>query len=135
MSVEAVQERLSWSSEAIERCAVLSTDAGRPSHMRQLFHAPLPGQPANSCLLHQMTRLLTTGLAAASDACSKASDMPYGLASTGTATRAAIAKAASAVRTHAPACPFVVLSRGKLIWQGAIEPSGLFCLVLLMVKS
>ena len=98
MSVEAAQEHLGWSSEAIERCAVLSTEAGRPSNTRQLFHAPQPGQPANSCLLHQMTRLLTTGLAAASDACNRASEMPYGLVSTGTATRAAIAKSATAVR-------------------------------------
>ena len=97
MSVEAVQEHLNWSSEAMERCAVLSTEAGRAGQVRQLVHAPLPGQPANSCLLHQMSRLLMAGLTAASDACARASEMPYGLASAGSATRAAIGKAAAAV--------------------------------------
>ena len=97
MSVEAVQEHLNWSAEATERCAVLSSEAGRSSHMRQLFHAAPPGQPPNGCLLHQMHGLLMTGLAAASEACSRASDMPYGLATAGTATRAAIAKAAAVV--------------------------------------
>lgn len=108
MSVEAVQEHLNWSAEATERCAVLSSEAGRASHMRQLFHAALPGQPPNGCLLHQMNGLLMSGLAAASEACSRASDMPYGLATAGTATRAAIAKAAAAVWWLAYPLPPVV---------------------------
>lgn len=103
MSVEAVQEHLNWSSESVERCAVLSTEAGRPSHIRQLFHAPVQGQPANSCLLHQMARLLSTGLAASSEACSRASELAYGVATAGNTTRAAIAKAAAAVCTS-PSC-------------------------------
>lgn len=97
MSVEAVQEHLTWSTESVERCAILSTEAGRPNHIGQLFHASPHSQPADSCLLQQMASLLTNGLAAASQACSRASEMPYGLAAAEATTRAAIAKAAAAV--------------------------------------
>lgn len=131
MSVEAVQEHLAWSSEAIERCAVLSTEAGRAGQVRQLFYAPLPGQPANSCLVHQMSRLLMAGLAAASEACARASDMPYGLATAGSATRAAIGKAAAAVSSwsEAPAGQCLLSSlcccapkRRRLLQQYACLP-------------
>lgn len=96
MSVELAEEHLAWNLEAVERCAVLSTEASCPAHVRQLFQGS-PQQPTNSCLLQQMGRLIMGGLALAADACVKASETSYGVASAGSAVRAAIAKAASTV--------------------------------------
>ena len=96
MSVELAQEHLAWNMEAVERCAVLSTEASCPAHVRQLFQGS-PQQPTSSCLLQQTGRLVMGGLASAADACVKASEASYGVASAGSAARAAIAKAASTV--------------------------------------
>ena len=101
MSVELAQEHIAWNLEAVERCAVLSTEGSCPTHVRQLFHALGPHQATNSCLLQQISRLIIAGLASSADACVKASEAPYGVASTGSAVRTAIAKAASNVSSHA----------------------------------
>lgn len=101
MSVELAQEHIAWNAEAVERCAVLSTEGSCPSHVRQLFHALGPQQPTNSCLLQQIGRLVMSGLASSADACVKASETAYGVASAGSAVRTAIAKAAATVSPHA----------------------------------
>ncbi len=98
MSVEVAQEHLTWNLESVERCTVLSTEASCPSHVRQLFHAAANQQTPNSCLLQQISRLLLAGLAAAVEAGVRASEAPYGVATAGSASRTAIAKAASVVR-------------------------------------
>ncbi|DBB07800.1 TPA: hypothetical protein ACH3X3_009214 [Trebouxia sp. C0006] len=95
MSVEIAQEHLTWNLESVERCTVLSTEASCPSHVRQLFHAAANQQTPNSCLLQQISRLVLTGLAAAEEAGLRASQAPYGVATAGSASRTAIAKAAS----------------------------------------
>lgn len=97
MSVEVAQEHLTWNVEAVERCAVLSTDASCPAHVRQLFHASAAQQTPNSCLLQQISRFILAGLAAAVEACVRASEAAYGVATAGSAVRTAIAKAASTV--------------------------------------
>ena len=101
MSLELAQEHIAWNQEAVERCSVLSTEGSCPSHVRQLFHALGPQQATNSCLLHQISRLIMAGLASSGDACVKASEAPYGVASAGSAVRTAIAKAASNVSSYA----------------------------------
>ncbi len=98
MSVEVAQEHLTWNLESVDRCTVLSTEASCPSHVRQLFHAAANQQTPNSCLLQQISRLVLTGLAAAEEAGVRASQAPYGVATAGSASRTAIAKAASVVR-------------------------------------
>lgn len=98
MSVEIAQEHLAWNLESVERCAVLSTEASCPSHIRQLFHAAASQQTPNSCLLQQMSRFMLAGLAACVEACVRGSEVPYGVATAGSAVRTAIAKAASTVR-------------------------------------
>lgn len=101
MSVELAQEHIAWNVEAVERCAVLSTEGSCPSHVRQLFHVLGPQQATNSCLLQQISRLIMAALASSADACMKASEAPYGVASAGSAVRTAIAKAASNVSSYA----------------------------------
>ena len=102
MSVELAQEHIAWNLEAVERCAVLSSEGPScPSHVRQLFHALGPQQATNSCLLQHISKLIMAGLAASADACMKASEAPYGAASAGSAVRTAIAKAASNVSSFA----------------------------------
>ena len=108
MSVELAQEHLTWNAEAVERCTVLSTGGFCPAHVRLLF-ASGAQQPPNSCLLHQMSRLILAGLAASVDACVRASEAQYGAASAGSAVRSAIAKAASTVGCHAWQDPCVML--------------------------
>lgn len=99
VSVEVAQQHMAWNLESVERCVTLSSEASCPSHVRQLFH-PTPTQHSpHSCLLPQLSRLMVGGLSSALEACMRASDALYGLASAGSATRAAIAKAAdTAVR-------------------------------------
>lgn len=97
MSVEVAQEHMAWNLEAVERCAVLSTEVSCPFHVRQLFHATAAQHTPNSCLLQQLSRFILTGLASAVEACMRASEAPYGVAAAGSAVRTAIAKAASAV--------------------------------------
>lgn len=101
MSVELAQEHIAWNLEAVERCAVLSTEGTGPTHVRQLFHTLGPQQATNSCLLQQISRLIMAGLASSADACVKASEAPYGVAIAGSAVRTAIAKAASNVSSYA----------------------------------
>ena len=101
MSVELAQEHLAWNLEAVERCAVLSTQGSCPAHVRQLFQGSGPQQATNSCLLEQISRLIMAGLASSADACVKASEAPYGVCSAGSAVRSAITKAASTVRPYA----------------------------------
>ena len=101
MSVELAQEHFTWNSEAVERCTVLSTEGSCPAHVRRLFHAVGPQQAPNSCLLQQISRLIMGGLTSSVDACLKASEASYGVASAGSAVRSSIAKAASAVSYHA----------------------------------
>lgn len=101
--MELTQEHIAWNVEAVERCAVLSTEGSCPSHVRQLFHDLGPQQGPNSCLLQQIGRLIMSGLASSADACVKASETAYGVASAGSAVRSAIAKAASTVSQSAAA--------------------------------
>ena len=101
MSVELAQEHMAWNLEAVERCSLLSTESSCPTNVRQLFHALSPQQATNSCLLQQISRLVMAGLESSADACVKATEAPYGVASTGSAVRTAIAKAASNVSSHA----------------------------------
>jgi hypothetical protein len=107
MTVEIAQEHLTWNLESVERCIVLSTEASCPSHVRQLFHAAANQQTPNSCLLQQISRLVLTGLAAAEEAGVRASQALYGVATAGSASRTAIAKAASVVR-YPPTCSHVL---------------------------
>ena len=104
VSVEVAQQHMAWNLESVERCVTLSSEASCPSHVRQLFH-PTPTQHSpHSCLLPQLSRLMVGGLSSAVEACMRASDAPYGLASAGSATRAAIAKAADTVSCYQMLC-------------------------------